>query len=339
MASAALTNAAAIPAWPILPTLLLALTAAPAGSGAADGLKVVVTIKPVHSLVAGVMDGVAAPELLISGGGSPHAYALKPSHARALQKAHVVVRVSESLETYLNRPIANLATNAEILELDRAPGLTLHKPREGGLREDHVHGSGKHDDKKGKREATSDRHDDRQDGTHDPHLWLDPANAQALTRYIAAGLSRAFPVHNAVFEANAARLEARLGALDEELRAATAPVRGKPYIVFHDAYRYFEERYGLQPVGWVTVRPDHLPGAGRLAAIRERMNQEQADCLFAEPQFEPKLISTLIEGTRVRRGVLDPLGAGLAPGADMYFQMMRNLASGLNACLASPAQN
>ena len=315
-------NAAAIPAWLSLPTLLFALIASPTNMYAADTPKVVVTIKPVHALVAGVMEGVAVPELLLSGGGSPHAHALKPSHARALQNARVVVRVSESLEVFLNRPIANLAKGAEVLNLDDAPGLTLHKPRNLNLRK-----------------RADRRHDAHADGTHDPHLWLDTANAQVLTRFIATGLSRAFPDQTAAFEANAARLNTRLRALDEELKAATAPLREKPYIVLHDAYRYFEERYGLRPAGWITASAERLPGARRLLAIRQQINDAQAICVFTEPQFEPKLVLTLIEGTKARRGVLDPLGAELKPGVNLYFTLMRNLAAGLRECLAPPAQN
>jgi zinc transport system substrate-binding protein len=296
---------------------------------AVEPVRVVTTIKPVHSLAASVMQGVAEPDLLISGGGSPHAYALKPSHARSLESARVVIRVSADLETFLNRPIANLAARSIIVTLDETPGLTLYDAREGGLWENA--------DRSSEHERTGHDEGAHAHGAHDPHLWLDPVNARKLAGRIAQALSEAYPTHAAAFTANAEKLRARLTALDTELRAATESLRGKPYIVFHDAYRYFEERYGLQPAGAVAVSPERIPGARRLKAIRDRIAKAEAICVFAEPQFEPKLIATVTEGTAARRGVLDPLGAGLAPGPGQYFTLMRNLAADLAACL-TPAQ-
>lgn len=352
MARAALTKATTSPAWLILPVLSSALIASPAGVNAADAPKVVVTIKPVHSLVAGVMEGVAAPVLLIAGGGSPHDHALKPSQARALQNARVVFRVSTNLETFLNRQIGNLAQKAAVVDFDETQGLTLYKARKGGIWEGQdageagheVHAEGKGGRERHGHEGKKAPKAERGHGEHarlemDPHLWLDPANAKRLTLRIAAELSRAYPTHADAFRENAVQLVGRLTRLDGELKTATEPLGGKSYIVFHDAYRYFEERYGLRPLGSVTVSPDRLPGARRLSAIRERIRQAQADCVFAEPQFEPKLVLALVDGTSARRGVLDPLGANLAPGADLYFTLMRNLASALTECLAPPAQN
>lgn len=298
---------------------------------AAEAVRVVTTIKPVHSLTASIMYGVAEPELLISGGGSPHAYSLRPSQARSLERARVVVRVSADLETFLNRPIAILAARAAIVTLDETPGLTLYDARQGGLWE--VREADSHEEK----EQSGHEGGAHARGTRDPHLWLDPVNARRLAGRIARALSAAYPAHKALFAANAEKLRARLAALDAELRAATRPLRGKPYIVFHDAYRYFEERYGLQPAGAVTISPDRIPGARRLKAIRDRIAMAQAICVFAEPQFEPKLVSTVTRGTGARRGTLDPLGAGLPPGPDQYFTLMRNLAADLAACL-TPGQ-
>lgn len=319
-----------IPAWLVLSTILLALAGAPAGAYAGNAPKVVVTIKPAHALVAGVMRGVAVPELLISGGGSPHAFALKPSHARALQKARVIFRVSEALESFLNGPIENLAGESIVVTLDETPGIRLYTARKGGLWERHSGAHEKHEES---------NHKGHEHGTHNPHLWLDPVNAQKLIGDIQAQLSAAFPAHADVFAKNAARLDVQLTKLDTELKAATAALRDKPYIVLHDAYRYFEERYGLRPVGSITVGPERLPGARRLSAIRARINDAQAICVFAEPQFEPKLVLTLIEGTKAKRGTLDPLGAELTPGPDLYFALMRNLAAGLSDCLAPGTQN
>ncbi len=279
----------------------------------AETPKVVVTIKPIHSLVAGVMEGVARPGLLMTGGGSPHSYALRPSQARSLAEAALAVRVSEGLEVFLNRSIENLASGARILTLDETAGLTLFEARAGGL--------WKHHD-------NAHEHAER-----DPHLWLDPENAIRLTARIAGTLADIFPEHATAFAANAHDLQRRLGALDLEISEAIGPIKGIPYIVFHDAYRYFEEHYGLLPAGAVSVTPDRPPGARRLVDMREHIRREQAVCVFSEPQFQPRMVSTLIEGTRARRGTLDPLGAELAPGADLYFTLMRNLARNLKECL------
>lgn len=328
-----------------------ALACACQGAAAAETPRVVVTLKPVHALAAGVMAGVAEPELLMPGGGSPHAYALKPSQAKSLAEAGLVIRVSESLETFLDRAIGNLAEDATVVTLDETPGLTLHKVREGGLWESHDHdaeahggGAGKdhddhagHDHGHGKETHGHAGHKEEEHGhahgEHDAHIWLDPENARAMTAHIAAQLSRTWPAHADAFTANAERIAQRAAELDGELKASTAPLHGKPYIVFHDAYRYFEERYGLHPAGSITVSPGRAPGAGRLLEIRDRIQESGAICVFAEPQFEPKLVATLTEGSGARRGVLDPLGAALKEGPELYFTLMRNLARDLRACL------
>lgn len=328
----------------VLIAFVVLCIAAGATPGAAESPRVVVTIKPAHSLAAAVMRGVAEPHLLIEGSGSPHGQALKPSQASRLQEAEAVIRVSEALETFLNRSIANLAGDARVITLDETPGLTLHETRQGGPWQRRGHeeqeepGEAGHEHRVPAGGADGrdgrDPHASHAHGGHDPHLWLDPHNARKLAGRIAAALSEIWPEHESAFKANAARLRERLAALDAEIAGRLAPLKDTPYIVFHDAYRYFEERYGLSPAGSVTVAPDRLPGAWRVAQIRERIERAGATCVFVEPQFEPRLVATLTEGTPARRGVLDPLGARLEPGAELYFSLMRNLAAGLAECLA-----
>jgi len=165
------------------------------------------------------------------------------------------------------------------------------------------------------------------------HIWLDPPNAIAMTRAIAATLGSADPANRVRYEANATRLAARIETLDGQLAAALAPVQNTPYIVFHDAYQYFDTRYGLHPAGSITVSPQLSRGARRLVEIRERIRADKAVCVFTEPQFEPKLVRTVVDGTGARVATLDPLGARLKPGPDAYFQLLRNLAKDLTACL------
>lgn len=310
----------------------VAITACTATAGhAAQTLKVVVSIAPIHALAAGIMAGVGEPILLVSGGASPHSYSLKPSQARALNEARVVVRVSDQMENFLVRPIQNLAGKAEIVTLTKVKGMTLYGLREGGLWELHdEHGDGaeKHEDH---------AHEHHEHEGHDPHIWLDPQNAKRIVGAISMTLRKAYPEYAKTFSANAEKLSVKLDALDRDLLDATKHLRGKPYIVFHDFTRYFEERYKLSPAGAITISPDRQAGARRLSEIRARIKSQAVICVFSEPQFQPKLVQTLISGTRAQAGSLDPIGAGLAPGPDLYFKLMRNLAANMAACLKNPS--
>lgn len=297
----------------------------------AEPLKVVVTIAPIHSLVAAVMDGLGTPRLLVRAGASEHTYSMRPSDARALNDANVVVRVSENLETFLNKPIASLSKKAVVVTLAEIPGLTLLPPREGGGFEAHVHdhddhaaGPGHGDDKK--------QHD-HEEGEYDPHLWLDTANAARIADRVAAVLGQARPDEAAAYKANAEKLKDRLNALDAELKSQLAGLQDARFIVFHDAYQYFEARYGMKAAGAITVSPERQPGAARLKTIRAKITEAASACVFSEPQFEPKLVARLIEGTKTKAGALDGLGANLPEGPDQYFGMMRNLAGSLKSCL------
>ncbi len=290
---------------------------------AAETPRVVVSILPVHSLVAAVMAGRGAPQLLIRAGASPHDASLRPSDARALSAADLVIWVGPGLETFLEKPLAALAGEAHTIALTEAPGMRLLEVRAGGAFEAHA-------------AATEPRGSDAEDGHEavNPHLWLDPENAARIVRMAARALSGLDPANAAAYGANAARLEAELDDLDRALRERLAPVADLPYLVFHDAYAYFEARYGLNPLGAFTVNPAVPPGARRLAALRRRMVETGAACVFAEPQFRPALVAAVIEGTGARAGTLDPLGADIAPGPEAYFTLMRALADDLLACLA-----
>lgn len=303
-----------------------------AGSQAQEPLRVIVTIKPVHSLVAALMDGAGEHQLLVKGASSAHSYAMRPSEARALAHADMVIRVSPFLESFAERPIANLAVNAQIVTLAEISGIELLPPRESGEFEAHeheehaAHGAG---------EEGHHAHETSGDGDHhDPHLWLSPANAAIIADHIAALLAKARPAHSALFHANARALKEKLTALDEELRKAVEPLQGKNFIVFHDAYQYFEHHYGLAASGAITISPERQPGAARLSAIRAKIEKLAVPCVFSEPQFEPKLVATLVEGTGAKTGTLDPLGAALPDGPDLYFTLMRNLAGDLHRCLS-----
>ena len=305
---------------PCLALIAVAATLAVAAANAdTGGPRVVVSVKPVHAIVAAVMEGMAAPALIVKGAGSPHTYAMRPSEARSLNRAEVVFWVGNNLETFLAKPLSALAGTARLVTVMDVEGLVLLPARAGGTwqrREEPAPHRTAHD-------------------ALDPHVWLDPANAKRIARAAAASLGETDPANRAAYAANAERFAARVDALDAELRAALTPLGRVPYAVFHDAYQYFERHYGLNAVGAVTISPERRPGARRLTRIRAAIRALGARCLFHEPQFEPALVRNVVEGTAVRVAVLDPLGAELEAGADAYFALMRGLAHSLAECLAA----
>lgn len=274
--------------------------------------KVVATIPPVHSLAAMVMEGQGFPQLLLNGGETPHSYSLRPSQSRMLAAADIVIRVGDGLEGFLKKPLRALAGKATIIALDHVRGMTIYRNRSDG---GHKHG-----------------HDDADHGS-DPHLWLDTGNAIVALREIARVLSAADPENTPVYTGNAARASIRLKALKLEIDRIVKPVRTRPYFVFHDAWQYFEKEFGLRGGGAIAISPERKPGARRLADIRARIRSSGANCVFAEPQFPPALVKTVIRGTPAKLSTLDPLGIGLTHGPGLYPAVMRNLAKNMVSCL------
>jgi zinc transport system substrate-binding protein len=297
--------------------MLLAVCLAPvlalcfAAPDAWAGIKVVATIKPIHSLAASILEGVSEPVLLLQGAASPHTYALKPSDLKALTGADVIIRVSPNLEVFLDKTLKSLPETVRVITLQRAPGLSLLPVRTEG------HGGGK----SGSEDAP------------DVHFWLDPRNAIAIAKHLDGEFSREDPDHAGQYHANAEALEARLAALDQELTLLLTGLGGRPFFVFHDVTQYLERRYGLTGLGAVTASPEREPGAGRLQIIRGQISGANAICLFSEPEFPPKLIGMLTDGTAAKTGVLDEIGAGMAAGKEQYIELMRDNAQSLAACL------
>ena len=311
-------------------------------------VKVVASIKPVHSLVASVMQGVSEPSLLVKGAGSPHTYSLKPSQAKELQAADIVFWMSHDLEAFLENSIESIAKNAKAVPLMDSHGLIKLNFREGGAFDAHDHGHDDHGDDKHD-DHGHDKHDDHGDDKHDdhghdkhdehghdevdPHVWLDPQNAKALVHEIEEHLAEIDPSNAAKYEANAKAVMKKLDALTKEIEADLKPIRDRGYVVFHDAYQYFEKRFGVSAVGSITVSPEVLPGAERVSELRDKVRSLSASCVFSEPQFEPKLVKTITENTDAGTGVLDPLGANIKDGPDLYFTLIRNMAKSLKDCL------
>jgi zinc transport system substrate-binding protein len=283
---------------------------------AGDPIAVVATLPPVHALVAAVMGDTGAPKLLIRAGASPHATTLAPSAAQALEEAHIVFWVGPKMETSLVSAMRTLPTNALMVPLIEAAGLE-HRSYRG-------HGPRSTDD-----QASHDEDHDHAAGAADQHIWLDPANARAMVRAITVALIAQDPANQSTYARNAAATD----ALTVELADMLDPVRSIPFIVFHDAYQHMEARFSLNAAGAVTVSPDRRPGAARIVEIRERIRRHDAKCVFVEPQFRPGLAPILVEGTDAQIAALDPLGDGLSPGPELYFELMRRNAHSLLTCL------
>ncbi len=291
---------------------------------AADAPRVVVTLKPVHALVAGIMAGVAEPTLVVDGSASPHTFTLKPSVARAINSADVFIRVSEQLEPFTRKVAEALPKSVTLITLaDQKTGVKLLEQRTHGTFEQHAHAE----------DGDHSEHDQHDPKLYDAHIWLDPANAKAIVETVTKTLAGQYPAHTEAFQTNATTLLAKIDALSSEIEKNLAPVKEKPFIVFHDAYQYFEKRFGLAAAGSVTLSPDQQPSAKRLTAVRMKIGELGAVCVFAEPGFQPNLVKAVTEGTKARSGTLDPEGITLQPGPDLYFELMRVLANNVVACL------
>ncbi len=300
--------------------LLSGLLALPA---AAQELKVVASIRPVHALVAAVMG--KAPQLIVGDVASPHHFNMRPSHAAMLQDAGLVFWIGPQMESFLQGPLATLAGKAKLVALIDDPAVRTLPWRQ--------------DAEATHEEAGHEAHEDNEDDDHghggpDGHIWLDPANAAAMAGRIARELAAADPAGAGRYEENAAALVERLNVLDRELEEMLRGAGGMPYIVFHDAYQYFERRYGLAPAGVIALNPESAPGAERIRSLRARIAGAGIGCIFAEPQFDARMVAVIAEGMPVRTAVLDPLGSGLQEGPELYFDLMRKMAASFRDCLA-----
>ena len=284
---------------------------------AADAPRVVVSIAPVHSLVSGVMSGVAVPELLVKGTVSPHSYMLKPSQMATLQRADLIVWNGESVESFLPRTLRTLDGKRRVIKLTELHGMTLLSARAGGVW--------------GEEEAGD--HHGHHHGDVDGHLWLDPENAKVIVGAVTKMLSEIDTSHATQYRLNSAALLQQLDQLARELDVALAPVRGVPYLVFHDGYHYFEARFHLNAMGAISVDPEHKPGAKRLSQLTTMVKQSQVRCVFSEPQYPSTVVQSITAGSGVKSGTLDPLGSNLETGPDLYFGLMRGLGANLKNCL------
>ena len=293
-------------------------------------IKVVTTIKPLHSLISSVMEGVGKPSLIIEGTSNPHTFVFKPSHAQMLEDADIVFWIGEDLEAFMEKPLDSLAGNATKISFMELSSIEKLKFREENIFDDHDdHGHDDHDGHEDEHEG-HDGHDGHHHGEFDAHIWLDPSNAIEMVLEISHELSEIDPDNAAKYEQNANKAIASLNNLINEINSSIP--KDASYIVFHDAYQYFENRFGVSSAGALTLNPDVLPGAKQIDAIQDLIQDENIKCIFSEPQYNPKIIETLAADMKISTGIMDPLGAFIDQGPEMYQNLILDIANSLKDC-------
>ena len=332
-------------------------------------IKVVTSIKPIHSLASYLMEGVGSPDLIVDGYASPHGFALKPSHAKMLQEADLIFWVGEGLENFLEKPLKSIAKKAEKIELLEIKGLKKLKFREKNIfdehddhgheeegheedgHDDHGHDEDGHDDHGQEEEGHDDHghdedghddhgheeegHDDHgheghAHGEYDPHIWLDPANAKTILNEMVEHLIENDEKNASIYKSN---LDKALKDIDKLISDVNSELNQNiSFIVFHDAYQYFENRFNVKVLGAFTVNTDVMPGAEQLSEIREIIEHDKVGCIFSEPQFNPDIINAVAKDMDIKTGVLDPLGATLDPGKGLYFKLIKNMSNSFKGC-------
>ncbi len=304
--------------------LFAALSVALWGSAAhrADAA-VVASIKPLGFIASAIADGVTDTQVLLPDGASEHDYSLRPSDVKRLQNADLVVWIGPDMEAFMAKSVQGTpeAKKVTIANLAKVKPLLQKGSDDDGDEHDHDHDDGEN----------SDHH--HHHGDYNMHLWLSPEIAQASAVAIHEKLVELMPQSRAKLDANLHAFEAQLAATDKQVGTELAPLKGKGYFVFHDAYGYYEKHYGLTPLGHFTVNPEIQPGAQRLHEIRTQLVEQKATCVFAEPQFRPVVVEAVARGTSVRMGTLDPLGTSIKLGKESYSQFLTQLANQYASCL------
>ena len=330
-----------------LPLILSILSLASFITPVNADVKVVASIKPLHSLASYLMDGVGKPDLIVEGYGSPHGFSMKPSHAKILQNADLIFWVGEDLEIFLEKPLSSIAKKAEKIELMEIKGLNVLKFRERNIFDEHDHDDhddhGKkeddhddheHDDHDKKEEhADHDDHDGHEGhahGEYDPHIWLDPMNAKVILNKMVEHLIENDAKNASKYKSNLKNAFKDIDKLTADVKADLS--KSTASIVFHDAYQYFEERFDINILGAFTVNTDVMPGAEQLSEIREIIEHDKVSCIFSEPQFNPDIINAVAKDMDIKTGILDPLGATLNPGKNLYFDLIRNMSDSFKGC-------
>ena len=290
------------------------------GMVSADVPQVTTDIPVTHSLVTRVMAGIGTPDLIVNRGASPHDYSLRPSNAASLEAADLVFWISSELTPWLEGALKTLAADAKVIELMDTKASTVLPFRDGATFETHSHRH-KHDE------------DEHATVNIDPHGWLDPDNGKTWLDVIATELSKIDPENTDIYFDNVSQGKTDIDAVISEIDATLATFRGTNFIVYHDAYQYFERRFDVLAAGSISMGDVSDPSPARIAEIRQTVEELDMTCVFSEPQFNPELVATVVDGTKARARVIDPLGTRLALGADFYLNLLRNIAQTMASCL------
>lgn len=297
-------------------------------------IKVVTSIKPLHSLVSYVMDGVGSPGLIVDGNDSPHTFQFKPVNAKMIQEADIIFWIGRDLETFLEKPLETIGQKAKIISFLESKEIEKLKYRENNIFQDlELDDHDSHDDHGKKEDAHSkktDEHDDPGHGEFDPHIWTDPLNAKIMVELITKHLSEVDSKNKPIYEKNREKILAELDTMVEEINKETN--KNGSFIVFHDAYQYFEKRFEVKVAGALMINPEVLPGAKQLASIREEIKTKKINCIFSEPQFNPSIPQAIAQDTNIKISVMDPLGSNLDSGKDLYFKLIRNISASIKNC-------
>ena len=315
------------------------------GTASAKVPKVVTDIPITLSLVTQVMAGIGMPDLIVDRGASPHEYSLRPSNAASLEAADLVFWISNGLTPWLDDALNTLARNAKVIELMDAKGATVLPFREGATFETHSHQHKQDEDGHDEHKHDEDEHDEHKHdedehdedghatGNVDPHGWLDPYNGRIWLDVIATALSKIDPTNSDIYFANATQAKADINTVISELEATLAEFRGTNFIVYHDAYQYFEKRFDVLAAGSISLGDISDPSPARIAEVRKKVEELGITCVFSEPQFNSELVRTVTDGVSVKTRVIDPLGTQFTLGPDFYLNVLRGIAQSMASCL------
>ena len=294
-------------------------------------IEVLTTIKPLGFIAAAITDGVSEPKVLLPTGASPHDFSLRPSDIRSINSADLVVWVGPELEGFMAKPLAN---HPHALALTQVEGMPLFNYATQDSHDSHDHDA--HDHDHAAHEHGDHDHDEGHEGHHhegvDPHIWLGPTQAKVIAKAIASELGKLDPANQARYDANLVAFDAKVDAKDKVIAGQMKAVNQKGYFVFHEAYGYWERHYGMSSKGHFTVSPERRPGAKTLVDIRKALEEKQASCIYAEPQFSPAVIESVARNTGAKVLLLDEVGEQVPLGPDGYPQFMQQLADAFAQC-------
>ena len=319
---------------------------------------VISTIQPINSLVSAIIGNTGKSITIIPSEQSPHDFKLKPSDVKVLQNGNIIFYVSNHLESSITKVLKNLPKNIKLINLMEESGVNHLAIRDNDAWERHDHhGHDDHDvhDKHGKKHDDHDDHDkhgkkhddhddhDKHGKKHDDHddhekeddvhIWLSPDNAIKIVQKVNKVLSLYFPENSKIYNDNTTKFIDKIRNLKMELVKELSPIKNKPYIVFHDAYQYFEKTFELNAVGSVALEGDIASSPKQISIIKDKIVKSKASCVFQEPQFDSKLVKIVVEGTDAKIGTLDPLGVNISENKDFYLQLLTNMTKSLKECL------